>query len=314
MRSIRVQGRGPDRACTRESAPSMIVGSFCGFLRLQIRVEGPSTGPAKDHRPMSPWQAERLFSTSPHLTSYVQRLWIDIPPPTQPGSAPPADWRYTDLPEEALKYFPSLFGVEIEEAAPQSALPKQAYHSRRTSRAAGAINHISRGLGSHRQDHEGVTATLTHLTLRVNPRVHSTALIHLNALHVLRLELAVDAWPYRLSGVFAALLSQMLSVIPHLEQLIIRLTVSTQLRSDDPLCSSIEQDAETAWAHSGPLDLGQLGAVHCQLCFQDYPLDPSEARRELRATVYYNFVQCMGEQMPVLRDNGGLSFSQIWIR
>jgi hypothetical protein len=29
---------------------------------------------------MSPWQAEHLFSASPHLALYVQRLWIDIPP------------------------------------------------------------------------------------------------------------------------------------------------------------------------------------------------------------------------------------------
>lgn len=30
---------------------------------------------------LSPWKAKRLFSSSTHLTSYAQRLRIDIPPP-----------------------------------------------------------------------------------------------------------------------------------------------------------------------------------------------------------------------------------------
>ncbi|KAJ7742801.1 hypothetical protein B0H16DRAFT_1018296 [Mycena metata] len=38
---------------------------------------------SKGYRPMSPWQAQRLFSSSPHLALYVQHLSIEIPPPTR---------------------------------------------------------------------------------------------------------------------------------------------------------------------------------------------------------------------------------------
>ncbi|KAF7370213.1 S-adenosyl-L-methionine-dependent methyltransferase [Mycena sanguinolenta] len=54
------------------------------FRSLQIRVndsEPSSARRTKDYRPMSPWQAERLFSASPHLAPHVQRLWVDIPAP-----------------------------------------------------------------------------------------------------------------------------------------------------------------------------------------------------------------------------------------
>ncbi|KAF8217068.1 hypothetical protein K438DRAFT_410565 [Mycena galopus ATCC 62051] len=47
-------------------------------LRIRVGHDGPSV---KDYRPMSPQQAEALFLPSPHLASYVRRLWVDIPSP-----------------------------------------------------------------------------------------------------------------------------------------------------------------------------------------------------------------------------------------
>ncbi|KAF8217073.1 hypothetical protein K438DRAFT_1748183 [Mycena galopus ATCC 62051] len=53
------------------------------FSSLQIRVSDGRYFPdlAPGYKPMSPWQAELLFSSSSHLASYVQCLRIDIPPP-----------------------------------------------------------------------------------------------------------------------------------------------------------------------------------------------------------------------------------------
>ncbi|KAJ6582066.1 hypothetical protein B0H19DRAFT_1061530 [Mycena capillaripes] len=352
------------------------------FRSLQIRVKGPFSSPIKDHRPISPWQAEGIFSVSPHLALYVQRLWMDIPPPTEPTMdwCPPLQTflptftrmrhliitgpritRYKDLPEElrmamqSVMSLPSLIDLQLaflniqgslidslathvpslslldvvieDDVALHSALPKQAY------RCALVLDHISptmlsflatRGALHGLQklsityprdwDHitkivaQEVAPTLTHLCLRFPRRLSVSSFPLIDALRILELESAVLAGPYRLPDIFATLLSQIPSAMPHLEQLIIRLTVSTYLRINEPLY--VEQG--NASAHSGPLDLGQLGAVHCHLCFQDQPAsDPWKARRELRATVYHNFVRCIGEQLPALRDSGGLSFSLI---
>jgi hypothetical protein len=76
----------------------------------------------------------------------------------------------------------------------------------------------------------------------------------------------------------------------------------------------VSGDEDARWEDSVPLDLGPLGVVHAQLRFIDYlPFDFSEATQELREKMYGRFVRSMGEQLPALRDNGGLSFSQLVI-
>ncbi|KAJ7764627.1 hypothetical protein DFH07DRAFT_811877 [Mycena maculata] len=55
---------------------------------------------------MSPWKAERLFTSSPHLASYVQRLSIAIPPPRRPE-----DPRVLHIPARPTKCYPPLQAV-----------------------------------------------------------------------------------------------------------------------------------------------------------------------------------------------------------
>jgi hypothetical protein len=132
---------------------------------------------------------------------------------------------------------------------------------------------------------------------------------YLHELRVLELdsELFVTLGPYYcLPPLFVSILTQIPRAMPHLDRVLLRATISK-------LRTSMWSDGEdTRWEDSVPLDLGPLGVVHAQLRFIDYlPFDFSEATRELREKMYGRFVRSMGEQLPALRDNGGLSFSQL---
>ncbi|KAJ6480881.1 hypothetical protein C8R45DRAFT_1003990 [Mycena sanguinolenta] len=363
------------------------------FRSLQIRVDDPSSARrVKDYRPMSPWQAEHLFSASPHLASHVQRLWIDIPAPRRHFDprvlhipARPTDCypplqavlpsftgvrqlfisasssrRWAALPQalkdaiQSIMLLPSinklqfsrltipvaligfvapvpaltLVAVVIEDAelrAPRNqALRKLTLGSISKSMMTGltipgalSAEHLSILLPANWADLNKIlrvsSATLTCLSIRVKHRFKAGQVPSLPALRVLKLKSSAEPAPYRLPDMFVSLLTQIPSAMPQLEQATLRLDVFT-LEERSSL-SWRRADTGVAWAHSGPLDLGPLRAVSCRLCFVEYPpFDFSEARRELRDQMYEEFVRCMGEQLPTLRHDGGLSFSQTVVR
>ncbi|KAJ7656502.1 hypothetical protein DFH06DRAFT_1199760 [Mycena polygramma] len=162
---------------------------------------------------------------------------------------------------------------------------------------------------------QGRAATLKRLRFRLNRRFGDALLVPcLSALRVLELETSIGDPPYRLPDTFITLLSQIPNAMPRLEHAVICATVSVFVRrSRFDLLALGEPEGvnDVAWTHSGPLDLGSRAAAHCQLCFQDFPpFDLSEELWELRAAAYREFVRCMGELMPTVRERGGLSFSQ----
>ncbi|KAF8217055.1 hypothetical protein K438DRAFT_2007735 [Mycena galopus ATCC 62051] len=364
------------------------------FRSLMLRVEG-QTGfiPAKGFRFMSPWQAERLFLSSPHLASYVQRLWIDIPPtkrhidPKAPvGSTdccPPLQAvlptftaarqlvlggrQWKDLPValkdiiQSIMLQPSLtevhlsqiiipaalikftamfvsamtlFGVVVEGIdQPMAANPQQTLRTLTLKKITQSMVTFLTMPGALIMQHllifyprevgwsaigkvlQASAATLTRLSFRVDRRFKAGDVPRLNVLRVLELESEAEPGPYRLPDMFVSLLNNIPSVMPRLEHVTLRITVLVVQDSFRRSRFIGPERSRSAWAHSGPLDMGSaVRAIHCRLSFLDYrPWDFSDARRELRTRVYEEFVCCMGEQMPVLRDNGGLSFSQTMI-
>ncbi|KAJ7024819.1 hypothetical protein C8F04DRAFT_1130250 [Mycena alexandri] len=365
---------------------SLVATAFAGpaqariFRSLQIHVDGRVS---KDYRPMSPWQAQRLFSSSPHLALHVQHLIIEIPlperavdpriltiparptqcyPPLQavlPSftrvrrfilSGPVGRRRlWVLLPPELKKVLrrimllPSLhelvlngltasralityaaahvpvlsvFAVHIEPAsspaadlpastAPLRVLALQNVSTSMTSFFASPhALHTVRDLSIQHTEWpivctilKGVAGTLTHL------RFATDTLPRLDALRVLELESRAAQEPYSLRDWVPAFLQQVPRALPHLAKIVLL---------DNYL--SRASGGETAWTHDGNVvDLaGYAGEIHCRLAFHDYPVfDSTEARRELRDKVYQEFVRCMGEQMPAVRDTGRLSFSTI---
>ncbi|KAJ7227828.1 hypothetical protein B0H12DRAFT_1148438 [Mycena haematopus] len=162
--------------------------------------------------------------------------------------------------------------------------------------------------------------TLTRLRFSMPGSCYAVQAPHLPALRVLELETSDTAAPFRLADLFASLLTQISSAMPRLEQVSLRVTVpSVPARTPRSLQLSPTGSAPKSawtWAHSEPLDLGSVRAVHCHLRFLDERYDPNQARERelLREEGYAGFVHCWGEQMPALRDNGSLSFSQIYIQ
>ncbi|KAJ7742799.1 hypothetical protein B0H16DRAFT_1562408 [Mycena metata] len=88
---------------------SLVATAFAGpaqariFRSLHIHVDGRAR---MDYRPMSPWQAQRLFSSSPHLALYVQHLSIEIPPPMRA-----VDPRIITIPARPTQCYPPLQAV-----------------------------------------------------------------------------------------------------------------------------------------------------------------------------------------------------------
>ncbi|KAJ6480890.1 hypothetical protein C8R45DRAFT_1076158 [Mycena sanguinolenta] len=169
--------------------------------------------------------------------------------------------------------------------------------------------------------------TLTRLRFCVTGGMsYPVQLPHLSALRVLELEKSENTAPMRLPELFVSLLKQIPSAMPHLEQVALRVTVAsvplwmrTNHGMQRPLRPGDSSESAWTWAHSGPLDLATLPAVHCLLRFHDHPhpafvISESQARERelLRKEGYAGFVRCMEELLPALRDNGGLSFSQIY--
>ncbi|KAJ7314411.1 hypothetical protein DFH08DRAFT_895383 [Mycena albidolilacea] len=367
------------------------------FRSLQIRVEGSSNDGGRtlstDYRHMSPWQADRVFSSSPHLASYVRRLWVDIPPPkhyprmmrdlvrpmycypplqivlpTFSGIrelviSGPSSQRWAVLPQalkdaiqaimllsslnelhfSGLSIPPALIGfvvasvsaltlsyVVVENAELQS-LPTAAQVLRiltlrnisdsmvtfLAKPGALSVQHLSfmyPVMGDHiNKILQGSADTLTQLRFGVEHMrlLGDVQVPYLHELRVLELdsELSVTLGPYYcLPRLFVSILTQIPRAMPHLDRVLLRATIS-ELRA-----SMWSGGEDARWEDSGPLDLGHLGVVHAQLRFIDYlPFDFSEATRELREKMYGRFVRSMGEQLPALRDNGGLSFSQLVI-
>ncbi|KAF7356221.1 hypothetical protein MVEN_00953500 [Mycena venus] len=354
-------------------------------LHIQLGVNRPSSSSSGEYRPISPQQAQRLFASSPHIASYVQRLWVDIPllqgdvgPPIQYLPArtvddyypplqtflpnftrvrqllvsAPSGKRWTDLPKalkdaiQTIILLPSLselqlsylsipttliaslasvseltlFSVEIEDTKVESspmALASVAVslydisESMATFLATpGALpmRHLSIIYPAQwqwaniRQILQGTAATLNHLRFVFVRPLSAVPFPYLRALRVLELESSAGPGPYCLPDEFVLLLTQIPNTMPSLEKVILHLSI--------PYWDDVERGSEIPWAHSRPFDMGPLGAVHCRLRFNEFEsADFSEARRELYEKVYQDFVRCMGEQMPALRDSGGLSFS-----
>ncbi|KAF7356216.1 hypothetical protein MVEN_00953000 [Mycena venus] len=358
--------------------PSFVCSSQARIFRgLQIRVDGPSP---IDHRPMSPWQAESLFSSSPHLASYVQRLWIHIPTrPTEwysplqavlPAfirvrefiiSASGAETRWTVLPEalkdamQAVMLLPSLKQLELAYLSVPATLitsmaatipelslisvvvediEMQSSPMDLSKRALGVLTLVSIStsmveflatpgrLPSRRlviayhtewadisKILQGTAVTLTQLHLDFHHRLHvGPPRYYLNALRVLELDTSAGPAPHRVpDDTLFALLHQIPTAMPHLEHLAIRVTI----------VPSLPRPGEAVWVRGAPLDMGSVATVDWRLCFNDHSqfagFDDAEIGRELQdyEMVFDEFVHCMGEQMPVLRDSGGLSFSRI---
>ncbi|KAF7356217.1 hypothetical protein MVEN_00953100 [Mycena venus] len=383
-------------------APSFVqVGQARIFRAVQIQTHGFR----KDgFRIMSPLQAERLFSVSPHLALYVQRLWIHIPRPRLPFDphvpalqipARAPDWypplqailpafsrvrelsisapegrRWGDLPEalkdvmqgvmilstlQHLEFITlsvpatlitsvalsvpalSLDSVVIEEIRVQSsqmAVPKEAFGAltlRNITESMVKFLATPGALPSQRLSiiHPekwadiskiltGTAATLTQLCLRFHNSLGAGPLPRHGALRMLELDTSAGPAPYCLPNTLLALLRQIPTVMPRLEHLTVNLTVATKLRSASKPRENVRWVDESAWVHDEPLDLGPVDSVYCRLRFDDYTRhdgpEQVEERRELHESVSREFVQCMGEQLPALRDNGGLSFSRIPLR
>ncbi|KAF7370208.1 hypothetical protein MSAN_00651600 [Mycena sanguinolenta] len=390
------------------------------FRSLQIRVNVPYARPAaKDFKQLSPWQAERLFMSSPHLAQYVKRLWIDIPPPQReaggrfifiPGIRPvpappkptdcypplqtvlpvftavrqleisgPTHRRWVDLPQalkdaiQPIMSLPSieeiqlsglsipaalirlavqsapvltLFGVAVEDAGEPVPSPAGNLTLRKltivnttktmvdflTSPGAPSVHQLSNmfagELGQGPKNSPSVRDH-TRLPTLVHDRYAKCFAVQaprLPALRVLELEMTGNTAPFCLPDLFISLLTQIPNAMPRLEQVALRVTVASvplHIRTNRgmqqlPLPGESSESAWT-WAHSGPLDLDSLPAVHCLLRFHDDPhprrvVSESQARERelLREEGYAGFVRCMEELLPALRDNGRLSFSQIF--
>ncbi|KAF8217062.1 hypothetical protein K438DRAFT_2007742 [Mycena galopus ATCC 62051] len=147
---------------------------------------------------------------------------------------------------------------------------------------------------------QGCATTLTRLHLCDTQRF-SVMIPHLHMLRLLELE--VYAWlgpstPYSLPDLFDSFLTQIPGTLPDLARVVLIVNVV------------VSADGKYEWKPHmrAPLDLGSLGAVHCQLCFWL----PSGARREPYEDLYDSFVRSMGAHIPTLRDRGGLSFSSLY--
>ncbi|KAJ6480889.1 hypothetical protein C8R45DRAFT_1004009, partial [Mycena sanguinolenta] len=376
------------------------------FRSLQICIDGPSyDGPyyraraAVDYRRMAPWQAERLFMSSPHLALYVKRLWIDIPRvQREVGAAEcylplqtvlpvfttvrhleiggPAERRWVDLPQalkdtiQSIVSLPSIEEIQFSALTIPAALIRLAVQSAPvltlvcvvvedaaepasssaenltlqkltivgttltmvdflTSPGAPSVHYLSDMFPGERipQILQVSATTLTHLRFCARGGMsHPVQLPHLSVLRVLELERSENTAPMRLPELFVSLLKQIPSAMPRLERVELRVTVASVplwMRTNHGMQRLLRpgDSSEPAWtwAHSGPLDLGTLPAVHCLLRFHDRPhpafvISESRARERelLRKEGYAGFVRCMEELLPALRDNGGLSFSQIY--
>ncbi|KAF7370207.1 hypothetical protein MSAN_00651500 [Mycena sanguinolenta] len=163
--------------------------------------------------------------------------------------------------------------------------------------------------------------TLTSLRLCMLGMCFAVQSPCLPALRVLELEIEDNIAPFRLPDLFVSLLKQIPNAMPRLEQVALRVTVASvplYMRTEYGL-QQLEGYHVWTWAHNGPLDAGSLPAVHCLLRFHDHShpglvISDSQARERelLRKEGYADFVRCMEEQLPALRDNGKLSFSQIF--
>ncbi|KAJ7031794.1 hypothetical protein C8F04DRAFT_1109110 [Mycena alexandri] len=292
------------------------------FRSLQIHVDGRVS---KDYRPMSPWQGAAPLLVSPHLALHVQHLIIEIPLPeravdpriltiSRPTNAAVLPSftrvgrrrRWVLLPPELKKalrrimLLPSLHELLASSPAadlPASTAPLRVLALQKSFFASPHALHTPIVCTILK----GVAGTLTHLRF-----AQTDTLPRLDALRVLELESRAAKSRTAFGDWVPAFLQQVPRALPHLAKIVLLVEQANYL--------SRASGGETAWTHDGNVvDLaGYAGEIHCRLAFHDYPVfDSTEARRELRDKVYQEFVRCMGEQMPAVRDTGRLSFSKI---
>ncbi|KAF7370209.1 hypothetical protein MSAN_00651700 [Mycena sanguinolenta] len=119
--------------------------------------------------------------------------------------------------------------------------------------------------------------TLTSLRLCTTGMRSAVQVPCLPALRILELDMSENIAPLRLPDLFVSLLTQIPGTMPCLGQVALQVTVPSvpsYIRANGHLWLTEGHLPEPAWtwAHSGPLDVSSLPAVHCALRFYEYLL------------------------------------------